>query len=1030
MTHSEAEPKLKIALLGPMQIELNGMPIMLAYDKVWALLAYLAVENGQPVRRDALATLLWPEQAQKHARHSLSQALLKLRQAVDPTGTLFVTDRHTVWFAPDERVVVDSAEVTAHLQFCRQHAHPTDPHACPTCMAKRAAAMALFRGDFLAGLSIPDVPLFDDWHRAQREQWHQQAVDLLTTLTLYFEKRGDLETAIAYARHQLRLEPWREETHRRLMLLLARSGQRGQALRQFEQCRATLHDELGVDVSAETLTLSNQIRLRANFNLHNLPATLTPFIGRAIECQTLGRWFNEEGVRLTTIAGIGGVGKTRLALAAARQCLDATTQQPADPFADGIYFVDLAPLSTPKQIVAALADALDLVLQSDLGRDPQQQLLDYLQPKHMLLILDNFEHLLTGAAIVADLLHGAPHLSLIATSRARLRLPGERVLSLLGLTYQPASANHALESDAAQLFVATAQQLVADQPFSPEDWVQVNRICELVEGIPLAVELAAQWIDTLSLADIVAELEAGLATLDLARSGLPARHRSMQAVFDSSWQRLPAAAQQVLADASIFQGGFSREAATSIVGATSQSLASLVSHSLLRYDPSDQRYHCHELLRQYAAVRLADDPTREHQVRQAHLSYFRQFAEQGEMQLRGGASALWMRRLRQEKGNWQAAFAWGFDHDLETAAQLAYHMILFWYSAGQVRTGQAWYERLLTRRSDLTPHTLGWVLTWTTAVLWVQGHFEESARLTEEAYEVFRVLDDGEGLFMVHYHRAIVAFHRGEQEAALRHTASAVALARSNPSISRYFLGIGIHLRSDFLAECGYEEESLQLARECQQLCQQTGDLITIAYSMDTMAGLLIRRGDLAKASDLCNRVLSIAQDLNDRRLEAIQYKTLGSIALERQDFGAAIRLLETGLAIGETISNADLQTNGAPLLGDGYRGAGQHEQAFDAYLRWGRLSQQQHHEANVAASIERLAQIRWQMWPGDAAAVRWVGAVAAWREKAGISAETSPLASQQSHLTEEQASAAWDLGRGLTLAECLAEAKAVASSI
>jgi hypothetical protein len=253
-------------------------------------------------------------------------------------------------------------------------------------MAHRETAVSLYKDPFLAGLSLPDAPQFEQWLTQQREQYHRQVMDALATLTTCHEQRGGFTQAIQHAQQQLAYEPWLEETHRQLMMLLARTGQRSLALKQYQQCRTIMQQELNTAVSPETETLSQQIKLRPNFSLQNLPLALTPFIGRQKEMTTLTSWLTDTAVRLITITGIGGMGKTRLALAAAKQFLHPPTSQPIVPFADGIYFIDLVLLTAPDQIETAVAQAFHLQLMSGNGRSLRQQLIDYLSSKQMLLI--------------------------------------------------------------------------------------------------------------------------------------------------------------------------------------------------------------------------------------------------------------------------------------------------------------------------------------------------------------------------------------------------------------------------------------------------------------------------------------------------------------------------------------------------------------------------------------------------------------------------------------------------------------------
>ena len=258
-------------------------------------------------------------------------------------------------------------------------------------------AIKLYRGEFLKGFSLDDSLAFDEWLVLRRERLHRQAIEILDRLVRYFMQQGEWQQALINARRQEEMEPWREETHRQLMILLAQTGQRSAALRQYEKCQTVLKQEFGITVSPETKSISEQIKLQADFNRSNLPVETTPFIGRKKELHDLATWLADPTMRLITIAGSGGMGKTRLAIAAAIGFIHSSGFRPLDPFADGVYFIDLVALSNPDQIELAIAKGLHLNMSSGDGRSQQQQLQHYLFNKHMLLILDNFEHLLPGA---------------------------------------------------------------------------------------------------------------------------------------------------------------------------------------------------------------------------------------------------------------------------------------------------------------------------------------------------------------------------------------------------------------------------------------------------------------------------------------------------------------------------------------------------------------------------------------------------------------------------------------------------------
>jgi len=350
---------------------------------------------------------------------------------------------------------------------------------------------------------------------------------------------------------------------------------------------------------------------------HNLPVQPTPIVGRVTELAKLNTLLVEPDVRLVTILGPGGMGKTRLALEL------ASAQLPR--FERGVYFVELAPLQAANSMVAAIAQAVNFPL--DGGQDtrtPQQQLLDYLREKQMMLVLDNFEHLLEGASLVSDILGAAPQVKIVVTSRAKLNLQSEHLFQLEGMDLPQADTEPpavVTQSSAVALFLQSAGRLQPGFELADDDAPAVAQICRLVQGMPLGIILAAAWIELLSPAEIAAEINRSLDFLESDLRDVPERHRSIRAVFDYSWQLLSPREQEIFQTLSVFRGGFSREAAQAVTGASLRDLMALNQKSLLYRAPTG-RYELHELLHQYAAGQLAQHPAAGEAVHNAHCAYY------------------------------------------------------------------------------------------------------------------------------------------------------------------------------------------------------------------------------------------------------------------------------------------------------------------------------------------------------------------------------------------------------------------------
>lgn len=423
----------------------------------------------------------------------------------------------------------------------------------------------------------------------------------------------------------------------------------------------------------------------------NVPPLTIPFIGREQELGDLATLLNNADVRLITILGPGGIGKTQLAVQAGRSARET--------FADGTYFVPLAPLSSASEIEFAIAESIDLHLIQPAA--VRQQLLSHLQPKEMLLILDNFEHVLDGAALVASIIETAPRITLLVTSRASLNLSFEHLFPLHGL---PFPADNASEQEltayaAVQLLLQQARQVRADLRPDEVNLRHAARVARLVQGMPLAVVLAARWAEMLSLDDIAEEIARSLDFLDTTMRDIPARQRSVRAVFESSWSQLSTASRDAFARLTVFRGGFTRHAAQEVAGADLRTLLRLVRKSFLSAARRD-RYQIHELLRQYGEEQL-EASGRARQVCDAHSAYYLHFLGIREQDIKGKRQAEALREIEADMQNIRRAWNWALRHGQRSSIDQGLETLhLFCDIRGRYQEGK---ELFASARQALAP---------------------------------------------------------------------------------------------------------------------------------------------------------------------------------------------------------------------------------------------------------------------------------------------------------------------------------------
>ncbi|MFO7633509.1 MAG: BTAD domain-containing putative transcriptional regulator [Caldilinea sp.] len=603
---------LELSLLTPLTIRRDGVILKLPSRRTEALLVYL-IRNRQTHARDVLAQLLWDDLPQTTAQGNLRVLLANLRKELAPYVTI---TRQTVAFNAESAHRLDLDGLETVLAAARDEIDRTGVIARKTATALGEALLG-YQGELLPGFFLRDGHGFEEWLATEREWLWTRVVEALDDLATEYLQWGDYRAGIERAQHLVNLDPLREEGHQLLMQLWAADGQISAALAQYERCVEILDRELDVPPHPFTTELSERIRAGdwqvprvAKSNSvnaphpipHNLPRPMTPFWGRSAELAQLAALLGDPVTPLVTVAGSGGMGKTALAIEAARQLVEAAHLVPKEDgarlrFADGIYFVALVAVRAGSGIAPAIAEAIGYQFQKD-GGDEQAQLLRYVHGRAMLLVLDNAEHLLDDTDFFGRLL-AAPQVKLLVTSRHKLNRHGETVIALDGLDFPspalageldgtPAIRANLLQFSAVRLFVETIRRAHGNITLRDEDVADIARICQLVQGIPLALLLAAAWIELFSPAEIAAEIEQNVAFLAFSATDAgadhPARQRSMQAVFDHSWNLLTRNEQQTLARMSIFHNGCTRRVAQEVTGGSLRDLLSLVHKSLLVRD--------------------------------------------------------------------------------------------------------------------------------------------------------------------------------------------------------------------------------------------------------------------------------------------------------------------------------------------------------------------------------------------------------------------------------------------------------------
>jgi len=611
---------------------------------------------------------------------------------------------------------------------------------------------------------------------------------------------------------------------------------------------------------------------------NNLPVQLTDFVGREEELEDAKRIIIDS--RLLTILAPGGAGKTRLAIQAAA---DLATDYP-----DGTFFVDLAPLDSSADIAQTAAESLGIALATE--EDLETQLLAHLANERLLLIFDNFEHVADGANIVSDILTAAPDVTVIATSRVKLNVTGESVMSLSGLD---------AHEDGVQLFLDAATRSDAGFSFDPDDREMLERILELVDGMPLGILLAAAWVDTLRVDEIASEIERSLDFLETETTDAPERHRSVRAVFDYSWSLMSEEERKIFAAISVFRGGFTREAAEEIAGASLRNLANLVSKSLIVSDRDSGRYHVHELLRQYAEEELQKDQSRSDETTAAHTAFFADLSAQSESLIMAGdqleAIVLVEDDLDNVRTAWRQTLA---NRDAVEARRFllalwSVHEIRGWSKAGAEVFGEA--AEAFADAGEGTAETVRVAAAALEAKFMVNlGHVGEAAPVLARAVEQLRTASDNHLYLVAIESRCEVLTYLGQADELLDLSAEAIRV--SNEFVNtRWAIGM-VNYEAMALMMQGNLEPASRILEEADVVLAELGEEFMRPWNLSIQAMIAMMQGRVADAIDLQSRQVEIARGAGYPRAVAIALEGLGVSYAAAGDLGEASDSLVRGL--------------------------------------------------------------------------------------------------------------------------------------
>jgi predicted ATPase/DNA-binding SARP family transcriptional activator/TolA-binding protein len=982
----------RIELLGELCARRDEREIRrFATGKTSALLAYLAYYRGRDQAREVLIDRFWPDADHEAGQVSLRVALNSLRKQLEPPevprNAVLFADRSHVRLNP-AAVVTDVAEFEVALKAADRAATSQERLACLT------QAIELYRGELLPGY-------YDEWALTERERLNDIYIGALHRLTDALTQENDVENAIAYAHRALAADALREELHLTLMRLYVASDRPAEALEQYRRLESLLREQVRATPSPEARALAQMLldatqkpaparravpvrkpdmaaqspRIPSPSHAEppspRLPLQFTRFYGREEELAYLHTLLMSPNVpRLTTLIGLGGIGKTRAAIEAARAAAAA--------FDGNACFVSLADLTDASLIPEAIARALSLPLMPD--RDPLEQVLAVLRSP-TLLVLDNMEQLLgeeesdrpDGAQMVQTLLSRAPDLVCLVTSRHRLGLPGERVIALTTLPTPPdaeaIAPEEALRYVGVQLFVDRAQEVRPDFQITPRNVPAVAALCARLEGMPLALELAAAWAQALTPAQMLERLEARFALLVARGRSSSARHHSLRACIEWSFHLLSPELQRVLVQMSMFHGGWTLEAAEAVCDyRVLESLARLQERSLIVTEENGDtmRYRMLETVREFAGEQGTQADRDALAARHAHC--FLRLAEESETGLTGPEQRAWLERLNTEQENLRAALAWALEQSPEIALRLCAAMALCWQWSGRGIEGRDWLRRALAQAEACSLEVRVRALLGAGRLALISGDFSEADRLMQECLPLCdapaQQIQRATALFMLGVaclelgdnsaartlfeaslilrresgdipgstyalaNLGEVASREGDLATARRYWEEAAALFRTQGNL--FYLEVILSHLGTLALEQGVLERAEALEQEANGIRRQLGKPTTSEFLSGAIA---LERGALTEAQAYFLETLQRFQESHGKLGYSSAMFCLGDVCLLRGERAAARRWYEESLAVAQEIGSQDNSLRTLLRLGAAALMEGALEQA-DGWLR------------------------------------------------------------------------------------------------
>lgn len=888
---------LRLTTLGQFTISLDGKPIKgLASRKAEALFVYLACTK-QVHAREHLATLLWDDRPLGRSLGNLSVIINSLKKQLE---AFLEINRNAIAIKADERIWLDVDAVRIALEKLDAASEGSGAISAEERDALEKA-LRLYRGAFLQGFHLREARGFDEWVSLEREHIERQVLEGWRLLSDVFQATGDFDSSIRCLRNAVEIDTLHEGIHRKLMRGLALSAHYSEAIAQYRECAQALTAELGIEPSLETRRLLDRILDRRERPADELPSLTTLTVGRDDEIDEIVDRLLDSNVCLLTLVGAGGIGKTRLAIEAARRLQGA--------FLEGIWFVDLAPLDHPDQVLQTIGRELSIpegpatISSEDPVQFSLERLVDYVSDKELLLVLDNCEHLLNTCGPIAEgLLRNCPRLKILTTSRERFDTPEEYLFVVEPLQVPDEEAELAADVEALQsndsirLFTDRARAVRSPFHLTDENATLIVRICRMLDGMPLAIELTASRLHALSLLQIARELEQSIELLARDHEGAIPRHQTLEAALDWSYRLLEKDEQTLFRLAAVFRGGFDLSAFNALAQAlgvdavsAERILSQLIEKSLImtrKIEKNAIRYVLLEPVRQFGLQRLTQDPAHD-KVREAHAAYYLQLAEEIGPRLMGRERKTLIRNFDLDADNLRNSLRHQLERRRVDECLRFAHAVWesYWLNHGYFSEGLDWIDRILSITDECVGFLYGSARLARGAFAWTTGKNDEALIHILQAYEHARQIEDAYLTQWSLYWQAIVLFDQSEfsKVSDLLQEAHAIATKAEIPrgaAWSVFYLAQVARVR-------GQIEPAIQLFKKSLDVLSDH-DIFGAGWCHVYLGHLALEQQDLVSARRYFNRSQEIFGDLDNMRGLGGTERGFGILELESGNLAEA----------------------------------------------------------------------------------------------------------------------------------------------